>query len=384
MSFQGKAARGSRAVGFAFMSLCWSAVAPTQARSAVAAPCAGVLPPTQIAGVDRIAGRALREQRVSGLTLGIARRGTLLFACGYGLRDRADHLRADAATVYPIGSITKQFTATAVMLLAANGQVDINAHLAKYLPTAPHGRELTVHNLLDQTSGLPDYVEALPLNNLNSPLLGLSPRQYVAMVTHKPLHFRPGSKYEYSNTNYLLLGMLIAAVAREPYPVFVCDKILDPQRLSSTRYLARYRASGPDVAHGYDYEKRHFIALPDLSMAWGNAAGALASTVGDLIRWDGAFFGGRVVSAAVVRTMTTPPKLVHPATKFPLLRGYAFGWVNGIDKGHRLIWHNGGIPGASAMNVTFPDNGLEVIVLTNVSDGAPEKTALLIARFVGE
>jgi D-alanyl-D-alanine carboxypeptidase len=346
--------------------------------------CAGALPAAQVAAIRRIAERERLKQHIAGLTVGVGRNGRVLFACGYGVRDRERALPADAATIYPIGSITKQFTATAVMLLAADGKVNIDDRLARYLPKTPHAAELTVRELLNQTSGLPEYVAKLPLQNLRSPLFGVQPEQYAATIAHAPLAFKPGSKWRYSNTNYLLLGMLVTAVSGESYERFVRERILAPQQLGSRQFLKTFVAPGSDSAHGYEFAKGRFVAVPDVPMAWGNAAGALGSTVADVIRWDGAFFGDRVLDAAGVRAMTTPPKLAAPPSKLPMLRGYAFGWAIGVDHGRRVVWHNGGVMGARAMNATLPHNGLEVVVLTNAGTAQPEKIALAVAGVVGE
>jgi len=348
------------------------------------AACTGTLPAPQVVAIAAIAQRALAEQHVSGVSIGVGRNGDELFACGYGLRDREHGLAADAATVYPIGSITKQFTAALIMKLVAAGKLDLDDRLASHLPSAPHARELTVRNLLDQTSGLADYVNALPEKDPSSQLFGLRPDQYAGRIAGDPLHFKPGSKYEYSNTNYMLLGVLVATVTGQPYEEALQSAILDPAQLASTEYLQTLTPPGPDAAHGYDYAKKQFVALPDMSMAWANTAGALASNVADLIRWDGAFFGGKVVDAKAVRTMTTPPKLAAAASKQPLLHGYAFGWAIGTGNGRRIIWHNGGVIGGRAMNATFPDTGLEVIVLMNATTAKPEKVALAVARALGD
>jgi CubicO group peptidase (beta-lactamase class C family) len=354
------------------------------ALTAPAAACTGSLAPDRVAAIAAIAQGALAQQHVAGMSIGVGRNGRVLFACGYGLRDRARRLPADAATVYPIGSITKEFTAAAVMQLAAAGKVDIDAKLSAYLPRAPHARELTVRNLLDQTSGLSDFSETLPLKDLSSPLWGSSTAQFASRIAGRPLLFKPGSQFRYSNTNYMLLGELIAAVTGRSYAEALRSAILDPQSLLATEYLRTLIPPGGDVAHGYDYAKKAFVTVPDMPMAWANAAGALASNVADLIRWDGAFFGGKVVDAQAVAVMTTAPKLPRPASKLALFRGYAFGWAIGTGNGHRVIWHNGGVIGGNAMNATFPATGLEVIVLTNASSGGVEKTALAIARALGD
>lgn len=343
---------------------------------------------TQIRRIDVIAAKALAAQHISGLEIGIGRRGSVLFSRGYGLRYRAQRLPVTAQTIFPIGSITKQFTAACVMQLVARGKVRLNARVSQYLPHAPHGNEITVRELLDQTSGLPDYLEDKPL--LASIMGGtVGPRSVaslVALVDDKPLHFTPGTKYEYSNTNYALAGMLVAEAGGEPYGRYLQQKIFTPHAMAHTQYLRYSVPAGTDVARGYDFKKGEFVLLSRFSMDWGNAAGAIASDVGDLIRWDHAFFGGSVIPLDLVRTATTPPtgivmvKSRNRANNIGI--GYAFGWVQARTEGRRMIWHNGGLPGARAMNATFPSGDLDIVVLTNASDAQPEDIALQIARII--
>jgi len=353
-----------------------------------AAACANPLSATQIRHIDEIAARALSAQHIAGLEIGIGRNGKLLYAHGYGLRDRARHLPVTAQTVFPVGSITKQFTAAAVMELVQRGKVDLNARISRYLPNAPHAGEITVRQLLDQTSGLPDYLENKPLlASIMSGTVGpRSVRSMVALVDDKPLHFKPGSKYEYSNTNYALAGMLIARVSGMTYPQFLERTIIAPHHLPTVQYLQTSVPPGPDGTRGYTYAKGRYDLLPSFSMDWGNAAGALASDVDGLIRWDDAFFSGAVIPLSAVRVATTPPSgIVMLASKNRANNiglGYAFGWVQARAEGRRLIWHNGGLPGARAMNATFPHDGLSIIVLTNVTDAQPEDIALKIARVI--
>jgi CubicO group peptidase (beta-lactamase class C family) len=352
------------------------------------AAAANPLSSAQIKQVDGIAERALAKQHISGMEIGIGRNGQVLYAHGYGLRDRAHELPVTAQTVFPIGSITKQFTSTAVMLLVTRGKIDLDAHVSRYLPTAPHGNEITVRELLDQTSGLADYLDDKPL--LKAIMAGTdgphSMHSLIALVDGKPLRFKPGSKYEYSNTNYAIAGMLVTRVSGMPYAQFLQREIFTPQGLTSTQYLRTTVPSGPDVSRGYDYSKGKFIPISRFSMDWGNAAGALASNAHDLIAWDHAYFSGKVIPVSAVRVATTPPaRIVMLASKSRsnnLGIGYAFGWVQARAEGRRMIWHNGGLPGARAMNATFPRDGLEIIVLTNASDASPEQTALKIARVI--
>jgi D-alanyl-D-alanine carboxypeptidase len=353
--------------------------------SSTAVPRADPLTSTQQARIDSIARRSLREQHVSGLTIGVGRNGKLLFARGYGLRDRSARLPANAGTVYDIGSITKQFTATAVMLLVERRRIALDAPISRYLPDFPHGGEITIRELLNQTSGLHDYLEdkALYASILNSTVQDRPISYYAQMGASKPLMFAPGSKWAYSNTNYATLGTLVAKVSGVPYERFVEKNILQPD-LSETKFAKTSLPVGDDAAQGYNYVRGRFVRVVPYDMSWANAAGALSSTVHDLVAWDGLFFGDRILSAESVRVALTPP------VDRPVLRSkdpennyaaaYAFGWVIGKDEGRSLVWHNGGTIGYHAMNLVFPHDGLEIIVLTNATDSKPESTALQIAR----
>lgn len=347
---------------------------------------ANPLSAAQLKAIDAIAQHALAKQHISGMEIGIGRAGTVLYAHGYGLRDRAHHLPVTARTVFPVGSITKQFTAATVMLLVQRGSVDLNAHVSRYLPKAPHGGEITVRELLNQTSGLPDYLEDKPL--LASIMSGKagpdSVQRLVSLVDDKPLHFKPGTKWEYSNTNYALAGLIVAQVSGMPYARFLQTNIFDRVGMSSSQYLRWSVPNGSDSTRGYNWSKQGFSLLPNFSMDWGNSAGAIASNAGDLIRWDDAYFSGKVISSASVSVSTQPPPhiVMQPSKSRAnnLGIGYAFGWVQARAEGRQLIWHNGGLPGARAMNAVFPRDGLEIVVLTNATQADPEDVALGIAR----
>jgi CubicO group peptidase (beta-lactamase class C family) len=213
-----------------------------------------------------------------------------------------------------------------------------------------------------------------------------STESLVALVNGKPLHFKPGTKYEYSNTNYALAGMIVSRVSGVPYAQFLQNKIFKPHDLTSMQYLRMSVPSGSDVTRGYNYAKGTFTVLPSFSMDWGNAAGAIASDASDLIKWDQAYFSGDIIPLAAVSVATTPPAHIEMTASKDRVNnlgmGYAFGWVQARAEGRQMIWHNGGLPGARAMNATFPHDALEIVVLTNASDASPEETALKIARII--
>lgn len=349
---------------------------------------ANPLSQSQIRRIDAIASQALTAQHLSGIQIAVGRGGRVLFTQGYGLRDRAHRLAVTARTVFPIGSVTKQFTAAAVMQLVDRGKVRLDARVSQYLPQAPHAGEITVRELLNQTSGLPDYLEYKPLlvSIMNGTVDPEPVAKMVALVDGKPLHFQPGTKYEYSNTNYALAGMLIAKISGIPYAQYLQRNIFTPLNLTAMQYLRWSVPLGSDVARGYDFKKGQFTLLGRASMDWGNAAGAIASDASDLVRWDHAFFSGAVIPQRLVRVATTPPAgVVMLPSKNRVNNigiGYAFGWVQARAEGRQMIWHNGGLPGARAMNATFPRDDLDIVVLTNATDAEPEDIALKIARVI--
>ena len=351
---------------------------------------ADALSPAQVAKIDAIVQTAMPQQHLVGVEIAVGRNGKTLFSKGYGLRDKAKNLPVDAATVFPIGSISKQFTAACVMLLVQQGKVDLDAKLATYLPNVPHASEVTVREILNQTSGFHDYLENKPLITalFGGTWTTHEPFAYYVNLTRgMPLKFKPGTKWEYSNTNYMIAGMLVAKVSGESYEQFLTQEILKPQGLSEMQYLTWSIPVGPDVTRGYNYLKGSYVLVPRYDMTWGGSAGALASTASDLVQWDGAFFGGKVLSQNSVEIATTPPHgismgLPSGNTQSEIATGYGFGWVVGQDEGRRIVWHNGGLIGARAMNATFPDDGLEIVILTNATTADPEAIALRIARFL--
>ncbi len=355
-----------------------------------AAALADALSPAQVAKIDAVVKAGMSTQHLVGVEVAVGRNGTALFTKGYGLRDQAKKLPVNGSTVFPIGSITKQFTAACVMQLVQQGKVQLDAKVAQYLPGVPHASEITVRQLLNQVSGLHDYLEdkALIAALFAGTWTAHHPASYyVGLTKGDPLAFKPGTKWQYSNTNYLVLGMLVAKVSGEPYGQYVTDNIIKAQNLDAMQYLTWSVPVGDDVTLGYNYAKGAYTLVPRYDMSWGGSAGALASNASDLVNWDGAFFGGKVISPSSVEIAITPPRRVSMGmhagnTQSQIAEGYGFGWVAGHDEGRRIVWHNGGIIGARSMNAVFPDDGLEIVILTNATTADPEILALKIARLL--
>ncbi len=321
-----------------------------------------VLGAAQTAAIDAAVESERARQHVPAVSLAIARGGRLLYAKGYGDADPGQRIAAEPRTVYAIGSVTKQFTAALVMKLVERGRIKLDAKLADYLPDAPHAREIEVRYLLDQRSGLPDYLaDPFVVGYIYKP--DVAPAQLVALIADRPLDFVPGTKWAYSNTNYALAGMLIERVTGMRYERALEVEILDPLRLRAT--TAPAPPAGPLVAAGMSWDPALRAERPvqRWSPQVAYAAGMLNSNVLDLVAWDAAFFGGNVVSEASVREMTTAPVLASGGSD-----GYAFGWILGTAYGRREIWHNGGIPGFAARNAYFPEGRIAIAVLANAME----------------
>lgn len=305
--------------------------------------------------VDSVVAGVMKTQRVPGVSIAIARDGALLYAKGYGFRDTAAQRPVDPATYFEIGSITKQFTTASIALLAGDGKLSFDQRVSTILPDAPHAAEITLRQLMTHTSGLPDFLA----NAKVAPYLHsttVTPAELYGLEAGQPLHFQPGVKFEYSNTNYIILGAIIEKISGMSYGEFLRKRILDGTPFAGISYG---EPAGKIVSHGYSAAD-DTMALKIWSSNVSFAAGALYATASDLTRWDDAFFKGRVVPLPMVAELTKPVDL--PATP---QNAYAKGWVSSELDGHKVIWHNGGLPGFNARNVYFPAERVAIVVLGN-------------------
>jgi CubicO group peptidase (beta-lactamase class C family) len=329
-----------------------AAVAPAGAQSTT-------LSAAQAAPIADAVARTMAATGTPGVSVTVARAGEIVYAKGFGLRDVAANLPVDADTVFPIGSITKQFTAAAIMLLARDRKVRLDAKAAEYVPLAPHATEYTVRQLLQQTTGLANYTGAPAFLASVATSATIAPEALVALIAREPLAFAPGTQFAYSNTNYVVLGMIVEAVARVPYGRFIAERIAQP--LGLTHLTFGPPQGGADVARGYEPQQGSTAVRPWTPQAT-YAAGGLYAAPADLVRWDEAFFGARLLDAATVRAMTTPPQLPGGAAS-----NYAMGWLRDDVDGHAMVWHNGAVAGANARNAYFPDQRIAVVAFGNTS-----------------
>jgi CubicO group peptidase (beta-lactamase class C family) len=321
-----------------------------------------------------VAQAEMKSNHVPGLSVAVRRGAEVILARGYGLADVELSVPAGAETIYRIGSLTKQFTAAAIMQLVEQGKIGLQDDITKYLPDFPtQGHTVTVHHLLTHTSGIKNYT-ALPKIWAEVFPLDLTDAQLVDLFRKEPFDFAPGEKWSYSNSGYYLLGMIIQKVSGMPYGEYLQKAIFGPLGLRSTLYCDN-RTILPNRAQGYEVENGRVVNDAQISMNTPGAAGALCSSVLDLLAWQQALNAGRVVSPASRQLMTTAAKLNDgSATRY----GYGLG-VGDLD-GHHMISHSGGINGFITHIGYFPDDDLTVTVLGNTGGAPSARIAGNIAR----
>jgi len=324
--------------------------------------------------VDSLAAAFLANTHTPAISVAVLRGSDTVVMKGYGDASVELHRPATAATVYRIGSITKQFTSAEIMRLAERGRLSIDDPISKYLPDVPtHGQTITIRRLLNHTSGIHNYTAEPAWRQTWGQQL--SPRQIVAFVDHDSLDFKPGDRWSYSNTGYVLLGMIVEKVTGETYANYLQHDLFKPLGLTQTSYCPS-RPNDPTFADGYAAGAGSAKPAEFLDMTHPHGAGALCSTVRDLVKWQRALMGGRVVNAQSYALMTTPDTLNNGR---PLT--YGFGLSAGKLGTHRQIGHNGGINGFTTASFYYPDDSVNVVVFSN-ADAGPDALAVNVSRAV--
>jgi CubicO group peptidase (beta-lactamase class C family) len=288
----------------------------------------------------------------------VAKGSEVVLNKGYGSANLEWDVPNSPATKFRLGSITKQFTAASILLLQERGKLNIQDPLKKYMADAPAAWDkITIYHVLTHTSGIPSFT-SFPEYAKWEPF-AVTPAEEVAWFRDKPLDFAPGEKWSYSNSGYVLLGYLIEKVAGESYEKFVRENIFTPLGMQDSGYDSN-SAVTPHRAAGYAPGKDGVENAGFVNMTIPFSAGSLYSTTGDLLKWEQGLFGGKVLSAKSLETMTTPFK-----------ENYACGLFVETKDGRKRIEHGGGIEGFNTQLTYFPEDKLTVVVLANVNGSAP-------------
>lgn len=338
-----------------------------------------------MAEIDAYLEAYYQTQRFSGsiiVTLG----DQAVVTRSHGLANREHGVENTPDTKFRIGSITKQFTAVAILQLQEQGLLDVQAPISTYLPDYPEGDRVTIHHLLTHTAGIPEYLnlEVFP-DLIDWMRLPATLDQIVNRFKDLPLEFEPGSQYKYSNSGYVLLTKIMETVSGQPYADYMQTHIFEPLGMENTGYEIP-KAVIPKLAQGYLSigPEIHLQAEPiDMSIPQG--AGGLYSTVEDLAKWNQWLYGPNtdqtVLSQAAISTLTTPV-IQWEASQYGADAFYGYGLVLDSHLGRQRINHGGGISGFSSYLAYYPEETLTVAVLSNFENASSGPLAVDLAAIV--
>jgi D-alanyl-D-alanine carboxypeptidase len=329
----------------------------------LAAPAAGAASPPSISDTElaRYADQLLAATYPAGRPGAVAlvvRDGRTLLRQGYGLANLELGVPLQPDMVFAVGSVTKQLTAAAILMLQERGKLSVQDEITKHLPGYPtHGQKITLEHLLAHTSGIPSYTGmaewlARVRDDLTLP-------QVIALFQDKPLEFVPGEQWAYSNSGYILLGAVIEKVAGKPYQDFVEQEILAPLGMQRSSYGSFSRVV-PGRVQGYERAAEGYRNARAVSLSTYHAAGALFSTADDLARWEQALFAGKLLTQGSLAQMLTPVQV-----RSGLSTKYGYGWGVWEYAGTRFVEHAGDIFGFLSQVLYVPSEKLLVILLSN-------------------
>ncbi|MGH9663585.1 MAG: serine hydrolase [Bryobacteraceae bacterium] len=320
---------------------------------------AAATPDAATVKIDEYVNAFARQDQFMGAVL-VAKGGQMVFSKGYGMADREFDVPNSPDTKFRLGSLTKQFTAVAILQLQQHGKLSVDDHISKYIPESPAAwKDITIQELLSHTSGLPNFTSFPDYKEKER--LPATPLSLIQRFLKKPLDFSPGAKFSYSNSGYIVLGYIIEKASGLSYEAYLKRNIFDPLDLQSTGYdhaatVLKRRASGY-VARAARIENADYI---DMSVPF--AAGALYSTVNDLFRWDRALSTEKVLPKAALEKMFTPSQ-----------GNYGDGWFITRLFDRKVFTHSGGINGFASYIARYPDDDACVIVLANLQTAPSER-----------
>jgi CubicO group peptidase (beta-lactamase class C family) len=315
------------------------------------------------AQIDSIAAAVLASTGVPGASVAVVRHGRMAYAHAYGAAKLGPDVAASPDMLYGIGSISKQFTAAAVLLLQQDGKLSLDDPVSRFVSGLTRGNEVTIRELLSHTSGYQDFwpQDYVP-PSMEKPITA---QGILDRWAKQPLDFDPGTRWQYSNTNFVIAALIVEKASGVPFFQFLRSRILDPLSMHSA---VDFDARGPASVQPIGYMR---YALGPLRPAtstgagWMYGAGELAMTASDLARWDIAMIHQSLLAPQSYRAMETTVLLRDGVSS-----GYGLGVDVGTMNGHRLISHNGEVAGFTANNLVFPDDSVAIVVLTN-QDAAP-------------
>ena len=321
-----------------------------------------------------------------GLAVLVKSKGQVLFQKGYGLRELHTRVRISPDTNFRLASFTKQFTAMAIMLLVHDGKLQYEDHLTDIFPTFPrYGRNITVRNLLNHTSGLPDYEDLMETEEkIKGPTWSvehqITDEQVLRLLEQAPAgKFAPGTSWAYSNSGYVVLGLIVAKVSGMPYRDFLQTRIFAPSGIERSIVYQKGINEISDRAFGHSLENGKWMQTDQSSTSATLGDGGIYSNLEDLAKWDEALEKHTLLGAVEMTPALSPAKLADgSAPHWPkgldgdLAPGkpvaYGFGWFLDPYQGHKRSWHTGSSMGFRTVIQRFPDDHLTIVILANRTD----------------
>lgn len=328
--------------------------------------------------IDRVANDNYKNF-APGCAILVAKQGQVIYEKGLGLANLELNTPMKPGMVFRVGSITKQFTAVAILQLMEKGQLALNDSIQKFISGFHFkGKTITIENLLTHTSGITGY-DKLDAGIPNAIRVDFKTRTIIDSLDRLPLEFDPGTRFSYSNSNYFLLGYIIEKQSGKTYPQYLKENIFDPAGLNSTFYDSQ-TALIPDRSGGYAYADGKYQNAGFISMSLVYSAGALVSTVGDLYKWHLALYNGKLIKKESLAKATTAFRL---ADGKPSEYGYGF-FIKNVN-GANLIGHGGAIDGFRAMEAYYPEQDIFIACLLNSEkDNDVQFFQLISNKVIGE
>jgi len=327
----------------------------------IVAPCAGAQ--TQLSSdvtekIDKLVTDTLSKTGVPSASIAVVKDGQIAYAKAYGDARVDPKTPATTAMRYSIGSISKQFTAAAILLLQEQGRLSLDDRVSKYVPNLTRANEVTIRQLLSHTSGYQDY---WPQDYVMKGMLApTTARQIMDDWARKPLDFPPGSKWQYSNTNFVIAGVIIEKVSGMPLMRFLQTRVFKPLGMTSATSIDEGGLGETDPVGYMRYALGPLRVAPKEGKGWLFAAGELAMTAQDLARWDISIIDRKLLKPPSYRVLSTDVHL-----KNGLATQYGLGVSVNNQAGHRALSHGGEVSGFTAQNVVFPDDRAAIVVLVN-------------------
>lgn len=321
--------------------------------------------------VDSLLNQIFKDKNGPGGVFMIAKNGKPVYQKAFGNANIELGVKMAPQNVFQLGSMTKQFTAIAILMLVEQGKIDLQKSISAYIPDYPMGDKITVHHLLTHTSGIKDFTKMKSLNQVAQQ--NLSPKQMVDFFKNEPMDFNPGEKFEYNNSGYVILGYLIELVSGDTYENYINKNIFQRLGMKHSRY-ASDASIIKNRAYGYQQKAAGYVNKTAISFNIPFSSGALMSTIDDMLLWQN----------ALNKDVLLKPETIKKAfTKYKLNSGeafsYGYGWhLKDID-GVATREHGGSIFGFKTMGVYIPDQDIYVLGLSNCDCNSPTQVVKDIA-----